>query len=143
VPCGVNRPPVWRVLPLTQCPQHPQTAKDEPIPMITTTRRLPVNDAGHAAGPACPDGRLLALKCLGIPQVATRAAMSSRRTLMRSLAAFCARIRPRNTAELASVVLYLGEEIDRRERMLDAALRAMVTVPGERVPDSPAASRCT
>ena len=109
--------------------------------MITTTRRLPVNDAGHAAGPACPDGRLLALKCLGIPQVATRAAMSSRRTLMRSLAAFCARIRPRNTAELASLVLYLGEEIDRRERMLDAALRATVTVPGEPAPGSPAASR--
>jgi hypothetical protein len=67
--------------------------------------------------------------------------MSSRRTLMRTLAAFCARIRPRNTAELASLVLYLGEEIDRRERMLDAALRAMVTVPGERIPGSPAASR--
>ena len=66
--------------------------------------------------------------------------MSSRRTLMRSLAAFCARIRPRHTAELASLVLYLGEEIDRRERMLDAALRAMVTVPGERAPGSPAAS---
>ena len=109
--------------------------------MITTTRRLPVNDAGHAAGPACSDGRLLALKCLGIPQVATRAARSRRRALMRSLAAFCARIRPRNTAELASLVLYLGEEIDRRERMLDAALRAMVTVPGERAPGSPAASR--
>ena len=100
-----------------------------------------MNDAGQAAGPACPDGRLLALKCLGIPQVATRAAMSSRRTLLRTLAAFCARIRPRNTAELASLVLYLGEEIDRRERMLDAALRAMVTVPGERAPGSPAASR--
>jgi len=109
--------------------------------MITTTRLPPVNDAGQAAGPACPDGRLLALKCLGIPQVATRAAMSSRRTLLRTLAAFCARIRPRNTAELASLVLYLGEEIDRRERMLDAALRAMVTVPGERTPGSPAASR--
>jgi hypothetical protein len=38
-------------------------------------------------------------------------------------------------------LLYLVEEIDRRERMLDAALRAMVTVPGERVPVSPAASR--
>jgi len=97
-----------------------------------------VNDA---ADPACPDGRLLALKCLGIPQVATRAALSRRRALMRSLAAFCARIRPRHTAELASLVLYLGEEIDRRERMLDAALRAMVTVPGERIPGSPAASR--
>ena len=60
---------------------------------------------------------------------------------MRSLAAFCARIRPRHTAELASLVLYLGEEIDRRERMLDAALQAMATVPGERIPGSPAASR--
>jgi hypothetical protein len=53
---------------------------------------------------------------------------------MRSLAAFCARIQPRNTAELASLVLHMGEEIDRRERMLDAALRAVVTVPGERIP---------
>ena len=106
--------------------------------MITTERRLPGNDARD---PACPDGRLLALKCLGIPQVATRAARSRRRALMRSLAAFCARIRPRHTAELASLVLYLGEEIDRRERMLDAALQAMATVPGERIPGSPAASR--
>ena len=109
--------------------------------MITIERRVPVDDAGDPAGPACPDGRLLALRCLGIPQVATRAAMSRRRTLLRSLAAFCARIRPRNTAKLASLVLYLGEEIDRRERMLDAALRAVVTVPGERIPGSPAASR--
>lgn len=104
--------------------------------MITTKRRVPVDDAGDPAGPACPDGRLLALRCLGIPQVATRAAMSRRRTLMRSLAAFCARIQPRNTAELASLVLHMGEEIDRRERMLDAALRAVVTVPGERIPGS-------
>lgn len=109
--------------------------------MITTKRRVPVDDAGDPAGPACPDGRLLALRCLGIPQVATRAAMSRRRTLMRSLAAFCARIQPRNTAELASLVLHMGEEIDRRERMLDAALRAVVTVPGERIPGGPAASR--
>ena len=84
---------------------------------------------------------LRSLRCLGIPQVATRAAMSSRRTLTRNLAAFCARLRPGNTAELASLVLYLGEEVDRRDRMLDAALRAMVTVPGERAPGSPAASR--
>jgi hypothetical protein len=103
--------------------------------MTTIERRLPVTDAGD---PACPDGRLLALKCLGIPQVVTRAALSRRRTLRRSLAAFCARIRPHNTAELASLVLYMGEEIDRRERMLDAALRDMVTVPGERIPGSPA-----
>jgi len=107
--------------------------------MITIERRVPVNDAGDPAGPACPDGRLLALRCLGIPQVAT--ALSRRRTLMRSLAAFCARIQPRNTAALASLVLYMGEEIDRRERMLDAALRAAATVPGERILGSPAASR--
>lgn len=137
----VNLPPARRVLHLTQCPQRQQTAKDEPIQMITIERRVPVDDAGDPAGPACPDGRLLALRCLGIPQVATRAAMSRRRTLMRSLAAFCARIQPRNTAELASLVLHMGEEIDRRERMLDAALRAVVTVPGERIPGSPAASR--
>ena len=99
--------------------------------MTAIQRRPPVNDAGNPAGPAFPDGRLLALRCLGIPQVATRAAMSRRRTLLRSLAAFCARIRPRNTAKLASLVLYMGEEIDRRERMLDAALRATAEVPGE------------
>jgi hypothetical protein len=109
--------------------------------MITFERQLPVNDARDPAGSACPDGRLLALRCLGIPQAATRAAMSRRRTLVRMFAAFWARIRPRNTAELASLVLYLGEEMDRRERMLDAALRAMVTVPGERAPGSQAASR--
>ena len=57
--------------------------------------------------------------------------MSGRRALARRLAAFCARIRPANTAELASLVLYMGEEIDRRERMLDAALRATADVPGE------------
>jgi len=28
----------------------------------------------------------------------------------------------------------MGDEIDRRERMLDAALRATAEVPGERVP---------
>jgi hypothetical protein len=64
----------------------------------------------------------------------TRAPMSRRRVLARRLAAFGARIRPRNTAELASLVLYLGEEIDRRERMLDAALRGTAEVPGQRVP---------
>ena len=62
----------------------------------------------------------------------TRAPVSRRRALARRLAAFCARIRPRNTAELASLALYMGEEIDRRERMLDAALRATAEVPGER-----------
>ena len=53
----VNLPPARRALHLTQCPQQPQTAKDEPRPMITTERRVPVNDAGDPAGPACPDGR--------------------------------------------------------------------------------------
>ncbi len=60
--------------------------------------------------------------------------MSRRRALARKLTAFCGRIRPGNTSELASLVLYLGEEIDRRERMIDAALRATADVPGERVP---------
>ena len=64
----------------------------------------------------------------------TRAPVSRRRALACRLAAFCARVRPRNTAELASFVLYMGEEIDRRERMLDAALRATAEVPSERVP---------
>jgi hypothetical protein len=66
--------------------------------------------------------------------VTTRAPISRRRAFARRLVAFCARIRPRNTAELASLVLYMGDEIDRRERMLDAALRATAEVPGERVP---------
>ncbi len=57
--------------------------------------------------------------------------MSRHRGLARRLAAFFARIRPGNTAELASLVLYMGEEIDRRERMLDAALRATADAPGE------------
>ena len=55
--------------------------------------------------------------------------MSRRRTLLRSLAVLRG-IRPRNTAKLTSLVPYLGEEIDRRERMLDDALRAVATVPG-------------
>jgi hypothetical protein len=106
--------------------------------MSTIEPRRPMTDAGD---PACPDGRLLALRCLGIPQVATRAALSRRRTLIRGLTAFCARVRPGNTAELASLVLYLGEEIDRRDRMLDVALGAGVTGPAGRVPGGPAASR--
>ena len=99
-----------------------------------TARRVQrlVNDIGYPGGPTRPEGRVLALRCLGIPQVITRAPVSRRRALTRRLTAFCARIRPRNTAELASVVLHMGEEIDRRERMLDAALRATAEVPGER-----------
>jgi hypothetical protein len=99
--------------------------------MTATERGLPASVTGNPPGPGCPDGRLLALKCLGVPQVTTRAPLSGRRALARRLAAFCARIRPRNTAELASLVLYMGEEIDRRERMLDAALRATAEPPGE------------
>jgi len=102
--------------------------------MTPTEPGLPASATGYAPAPGCPDGRVLALRCLGIPQMITRAPMSRRRALARRLAAFCARIRPRNTAELAALVLYLGEEIDRRERMLDVALRATAEVPGERVP---------
>jgi hypothetical protein len=102
--------------------------------MTATEPGRPPSATEDAFGAGCPDGRLLALRCLGIPQMITRAPMSRRRALARRLAAFCARIRPGNTAERASVVLYMGEEIDRRERMLDAALRATAEVPGERVP---------
>jgi hypothetical protein len=76
-----------------------------------------------------PEGRLLALRCLGIPEVATRTPMSPVRALRQRAAAFCARLRPRNTAALASLVLHLGEEIDRRERMLDAALAPVTLQP--------------
>jgi len=98
------------------------------------TATEPGLSASATGGPGCPDGRVLALRCLGIPQMITRSPLSRRRALGRRLTAFCARIRPRNTAQLASLVLYLGEEIDRRERMLDVALRATAEVPGERVP---------
>ena len=102
--------------------------------MTATERGLPASITENAPGSGCRDGRVLALRCLGIPQVTTRAPVSRRRAFARRLVAFCARIRPGNTAELASLVLYMGEEIDRRERMLDAALRATAEVPGERVP---------
>lgn len=81
-----------------------------------------MDDTEHPDGPARPDGRLLALRCLGIPQVATRTPMSRRRALRYRLTAYCARMRPGTTAELASLVLRMSDEIDTRERMLDAAL---------------------
>ena len=49
--------------------------------------------------------------------------MSRRRALRYRLSAYCARLRPGTTAELASLVLQMSDEIDTRERMLDAALR--------------------
>ena len=81
-----------------------------------------VNETGYPGGPTRPEGRLLALRCLGIPQVATRTPMSRRRALRYRLAACCARLRPGTAAELASLVLRMSDEIDTRERMLDAAL---------------------
>ena len=101
----------------------------------------PASGSENPPEPGCPDGRLLALRCLGVPQVITRAPMSRRRALARRLTAFCARIRPRNTAQLASLVLRMGEEIDRRERMLDAALRATAELPGESASRGPGCSR--
>jgi hypothetical protein len=83
---------------------------------------LSVNDTEEPGGPTRPEGRLLALRCLGIPQVITRTPMSRHRALRYRLAAYCARIRPGTTAELASLVLRMSDEIDTRERMLDAAL---------------------
>jgi hypothetical protein len=109
--------------------------------MTATEPGRPASGTEDPPAPGCPDGRLLALRCLGVPQVTTRAPLSRRRALARRLAAFCARIRPRNTAELASLVLYMGEEIDRRERMLDAALRATAELPGESASRASAGSR--
>jgi hypothetical protein len=79
-----------------------------------------VNDTGN--GPTRSEGRLLALRCLGLPQVAMRTPASRRRALRYRLAAHYARLRPGTTAELASLVLRMSDEIDTRERMLDAAL---------------------
>jgi hypothetical protein len=81
-----------------------------------------MNETGHDTGAPRLQARLLALRCLGIPQVSTRAPMSRRRALRYRLAAYCARMRPGTTAELASLVLQMSDEIDTRERMLDAAL---------------------
>ena len=88
-----------------------------------------VNDTGYPSG---PEGRLLALRCLGIPQVTTRTPMSRRRALRYRLAGCWARIRPGTTAELASLVLRMSDEIDTRERMLDAALRGAAAPGGLR-----------
>jgi hypothetical protein len=102
---------------------------------MTATEPGPaVDNAGNPAGTGYPEGRLLALRCLGIPQVAMRAPVSRRRPLGRRLAACCARIRPRHTAELASLVLRMGEDLDMRDRMLDAALCPAGTVLDERMP---------
>jgi regulator of extracellular matrix RemA (YlzA/DUF370 family) len=81
-----------------------------------------VNETEYSSGPTRPEGRLLALRCLGLPQVVTRTPVSRRSALRYRLAAYRARIRPRTTAELASLVLRMSDEIDTRERMLDAAL---------------------
>ena len=81
-----------------------------------------MNETGYPGGPTRSEGRLLALRCLGIPQVATRTPVSRSRALRYRLAACWARLRPGTTAELASLVLRMSDEIDTRERMLDAAL---------------------
>ncbi len=62
--------------------------------------------------------------------------MSRRRALRYRLAAYWARLRPGTTAELASLVLRMSDEIDTRERMLDAALG-----PAGRGPDGVPADR--
>jgi hypothetical protein len=102
--------------------------------MMTTTERGRADHTRSPAGTGYPEGRLLALRCLGIPQVTTRTHVSKPRALMHRLGAYCARIRPRNTAELASLVLRMGEEIDTRERMLDAALRPADAMLDELMP---------
>ena len=100
--------------------------------MTATGQELPEDDIGNATRVGYPDGRLLALRCLGIPQVAMRTPVSWHRALRHRVAAYWARIRPCNTTELASLVLRMGEDIDTRERMLDAALSATAAMSGER-----------
>lgn len=102
--------------------------------MTTTERGLPADHTASPDGAGYPEGRLLALRCLGLPQVATRTPVSRRRALMHRLTAYCTRIRPRHTAELASLVLRMGEEIDTRERMIDAALRPTGTALDQHMP---------
>jgi hypothetical protein len=85
-----------------------------------------VNETGYPA-----EGRLLALRCLGLPLVATRTPMSRRRALRYRLGAWCTRLKPGTTAELASLVLRMSDEIDTRERMLDAALGSAGRGPDE------------
>jgi hypothetical protein len=89
-----------------------------------------VNETAYHGAPDRPEARLLALRCLGLPQVATRTPMSRRRALRYRLTAYCARIRPGTAAELASVVLRMSDEIDTRERMLDAAVGSAGLGPG-------------
>ena len=62
-----------------------------------------------------------------------RTPASRRRALRYRLAAYCARLRPGTTAELASLVLRMSDEIDTRERMLDAALGRPAAGPTELV----------
>ena len=81
-----------------------------------------MNETGYPGGPTRPEARLLALRCLGLPQVAPRTPMSRRRVLRYRLAACFVRLKPGTTAELASLVLRMSDEIDTRERMLDAVL---------------------
>ena len=90
-----------------------------------------MNKTGYPGGPTRPEGRLLALRCLGLPLVATRTPMSRRRALRYRLAAWRARLRPGTTAELAALVLRMSDEIDTRERMLDAALGSAGRGPDE------------
>lgn len=54
-----------------------------------------MDDTGNPAGPGYPEGRVLALKCPGMPQAATRAPMSRHRAVRNRAAAYCTRIRQR------------------------------------------------
>ena len=89
-----------------------------------------MNETGSHSGSPRPEARLLALRCLGIPQVRVQAPAGRLRALRYRLAAYFARLRPGTTAELASLVLQMSDEIDTRERMLDAALRPVPDLTG-------------
>jgi len=58
--------------------------------------------------------------------------MSRLRALRYRLAAYGARFRPGTVAELAALVLRMSDDIETRERMLDAALRDLPAAGGLR-----------
>lgn len=89
-----------------------------------------MNESGYPGGPTRPEARLLALRCLGLPQVAPPAPVSRRRALRGRLGAYFVRLKPGTTAKLASLVLRMSDELDMRERMLDAALGSAGRGPG-------------
>jgi hypothetical protein len=93
-----------------------------------------VDDTGNPAGAGYPEGHVPALKCSGTPQAAMRTPMSRHRAVRNRVTAYCTRIRPGKHSRTRVTGAARGKEIGTRKPMLDAALNAGGTGPGERVP---------